>query len=288
MTPTSIHSTCTCRFFHQGQCSCPDDSHAAGPFRLQQDGARMTFFYCLNGQARIDAQATDGEAFSEEIGKGNSLLFCLNGGFSISRAGKRIQAVGLQLRPECLRLFACQLGFVHDGLRKSSSRTLKGDIPLHLRILLEQILNCRDDGLLRDVFLAHKKYELLYQQIELLDRENSRAYAILLQDIGKPPSLPELAAAVGVNRTRLTALFRMLFEDTVFGILRRERLECARRLLNEKGKNITEIAYLCGFSSPSHLTKAFSAQFGISPKQYQIARRHGHPAASVSCGEQHT
>ena len=271
MTPTSIHSTCTCRFFHQGQCSCPDvtlfviddDSHAAGPFRLQQDGARMTFFYCLNGQARIDAQAADGEAFSEEIGKGNSLLFCLNGGFSISRAGKRIQAVGLQLRPECLRLFACQLGFVHDGLRKSSSRTLKGDIPLHLRILLEQILNCRDDGLLRDVFLAHKKYELLYQQIELLDRENShkcvspaecraahRAYAILLQDIGKPPSLPELAAAVGVNRTRLTALFRMLFEDTVFGILRRERLECARRLLNEKGKNITEIAYLCGFSSP--------------------------------------
>lgn len=227
MTPTSIHSTCTCRFFHQGQCSCPDvtlfviddDSHAAGPFRLQQDGARMTFFYCLNGQARIDAQAADGEAFSEEIGKGNSLLFCLNGGFSISRAGKRIQAVGLQLRPECLRLFACQLGFVHDGLRKSSSRTLKGDIPLHLRILLEQILNCRDDGLLRDVFLAHKKYELLYQQIELLDRENShkcvspaecraahRAYAILLQDIGKPPSLPELAAAVGVNRTRLTGL----------------------------------------------------------------------------------
>ena len=309
MTPTSIPSTCTCRFFHQGQCSCPDvtlfviddDSHAAGPFRLQQDGARMTFFYCLNGQARIDAQAADGEAFSEEIGKGNSLLFCLNGGFSISRAGKRIQAVGLQLRPECLRLFACQLGFVHDGLRKSSSRTLKGDIPLHLRILLEQILNCRDDGLLRDVFLAHKKYELLYQQIELLDRENShkcvspaecraahRAYAILLQDIGKPPSLPELAAAVGVNRTRLTALFRMLFEDTVFGILRRERLECARRLLNEKGKNITEIAYLCGFSSPSHLTKAFSAQFGISPKQYQIARRHGHPAAPVSCGEQHT
>ena len=251
--------------------------------------------------ALVDAQAADGEAFSEEIGKGNSLLFCLNGGFSISRAGKRIQAVGLQLRPECLRLFACQLGFVHDGLRKSSSRTLKGDIPLHLRILLEQILNCRDDGLLRDVFLAHKKYELLYQQIELLDRENShkcvspaecraahRAYAILLQDIGKPPSLPELAAAVGVNRTRLTALFRMLFEDTVFGILRRERLECARRLLNEKGKNITEIAYLCGFSSPSHLTKAFSAQFGISPKQYQIARRHGHPAASVSCGEQHT
>lgn len=166
---------------------------------------------------------------------------------------------------------------------------------------LRELRRQRDDGLLRDVFLAHKKYELLYQQIELLDRENShkcvspaecraahRAYAILLQDIGKPPSLPELAAAVGVNRTRLTALFRMLFEDTVFGILRRERLECARRLLNEKGKNITEIAYLCGFSSPSHLTKAFSAQFGISPKQYQIARRHGHPAASVSCDEQHT
>ncbi|MFQ8737067.1 MAG: helix-turn-helix transcriptional regulator [Bilophila wadsworthia] len=308
MTPTSIHSTCTCRFFHQGQCSCPDvtlfviddDSHAAGPFRLQQDGARMTFFYCLNGQARIDAQAADGEAFSEEIGKKQPAFLPERRLFHLTRreadSGRGAPAPSGMPAPVCLPARFCP-----RWAQESSSRTLKGDIPLHLRILLEQILNCRDDGLLRDVFLAHKKYELLYQQIELLDRENShkcvspaecraahRAYAILLQDIGKPPSLPELAAAVGVNRTRLTALFRMLFEDTVFGILRRERLECARRLLNEKGKNITEIAYLCGFSSPSHLTKAFSAQFGISPKQYQIARRHGHPAASVSCGEQHT
>lgn len=211
MTPTSIHSTCTCRFFHQGQCSCPDvtlfviddDSHAAGPFRLQQDGARLTFFYCLNGQARIDAQAADGEAFSEEIGKGNSLLFCLNGGFSISRAGKRIQAVGLQLRPECLRLFACQLGFVHDGLRKSSSRTLKGDIPLHLRFSSSRSSTAGTTA-------SCETYSWRTRNTNCsISRSNSwtgktatnasarrsagprtRAYAILLQDIGKPPSLP--------------------------------------------------------------------------------------------------
>ena len=83
MTPTSIHSTCTCRFFHQGQCSCPDvtlfviddDSHAAGPFRLQQDGARMTFFYCLNGQARIDAQAADGRPFPKKSARETACFF---------------------------------------------------------------------------------------------------------------------------------------------------------------------------------------------------------------------
>ena len=52
----------------------------------------------------------------------------------------------------------------------------------------------------------------------------------------KAAELARTGSRRGVNRTRLTALFRMLFEDTVFGILRRERLECARRLLNEKGK----------------------------------------------------
>ena len=81
MTPT-VSTPPAPAAFSIGAGSCPDvtlfviddDSHAAGPFRLQQDGARMTFFYCLNGQARIDAQAADGRPF-EEIGKGNSLLF---------------------------------------------------------------------------------------------------------------------------------------------------------------------------------------------------------------------
>lgn len=308
MTPTSIHSTCTCRFFHQGQCSCPDvtlfviddDSHAAGPFRLQQDGARMTFFYCLNGQARIDAQAADGEAFSEEIGKGNSLLFCLNGGFSISRAGKRIQAVGLQLRPECLRLFACQLGFVHDGLRKSSSRTLKGDIPLHLRILLEQILNCRDDGLLRDVFLAHKKYELLYQQIELLDRENShkcvspaecraahRAYAILLQDIGKPPSLPNWQPPWGQPHTA-----DGLVQDALRGHCLRHpaagSVWSAPEGFSTKGKkhHRNSVSVRIFQSEPSH--QGFFRPIRDLPKAISDCQAARHPAAPVSCGEQHT
>lgn len=308
MTAMNIHTTCSCRFFHQGQCSCPDVSlfvidddshHATQPFRFQQDEVRMTLFYCLKGQARIHAEERGGNTFSEEVGDGDSLFFCIDGSFSISRCGKQLRAVGLQLRPECLRLFACRLGLASKETQKGSARIIKSGLPLHLRILVEQILNCRDGGLLRDVFLTHKKYELLYQQIELLDREDShkrvspaecraahQAYAILLQDIGKPPSLSELAAAIGVNRTRLTALFRILFEDTVFGILRRERLECARRLLHEKTKNITEIAYLCGFSSPSHLTKAFSAQFGISPKQYQIAKLHGYPPTPASCGKE--
>jgi len=46
------------------------------------------------------------------------------------------------------------------------------------------------------------------------------------------------------------------------------RLKRAEQLLRESGLTVTEIAYQVGFKDPSHFSKLFKKQFGVSPREY--------------------
>lgn len=46
------------------------------------------------------------------------------------------------------------------------------------------------------------------------------------------------------------------------------RLKRAEQLLKESGLTVTEIAYQVGFKDPSHFSKLFKKQFGVSPKEF--------------------
>ena len=47
------------------------------------------------------------------------------------------------------------------------------------------------------------------------------------------------------------------------------RLKLAKKLLEESGKSINEIAEECGFNDPSYFTKTFRTNFGMTPKEYR-------------------
>lgn len=91
------------------------------------------------------------------------------------------------------------------------------------------------------------------------------ARSILLARMTAPPRLPELARLAGLNEAKLKAGFRARFGDTVYGTLRRHRLDEARRLLGEGRCNVTEVALRVGYSNPSKFAAAFKAAFGVSP-----------------------
>ncbi|MBR6246728.1 MAG: helix-turn-helix transcriptional regulator, partial [Bacteroidales bacterium] len=46
------------------------------------------------------------------------------------------------------------------------------------------------------------------------------------------------------------------------------RLKKAAQLLGEGGRPVSEVATAVGFSSTSYFSKCFTAQFGVSPKDY--------------------
>jgi AraC-like DNA-binding protein len=110
-----------------------------------------------------------------------------------------------------------------------------------------------------------------------MGRDERRALArvvdLLVSDLCYPPSLDRLAELAGMSHVRLNRCFRDAYGKTVFAWLRDYRLEQARRHLLEGEASVTEIAFLCGFSSSSHLAAAFKERYGCCPADLRRQRR---------------
>ena len=106
-----------------------------------------------------------------------------------------------------------------------------------------------------------------------LGRQERRALArvvdALVSDLCYPPSLEQLAELAGMSHVRLNRCFRDVYGKTVFAWLRDYRLERARHHLGEGDASVTEIAFLCGFSSSSHLAAAFRERYGCTPADFR-------------------
>ena len=91
----------------------------------------------------------------------------------------------------------------------------------------------------------------------------------LLADMRHPPTLGDLALAVGLTEKRLNAGFKQLFGTTVFETLRNERLEHARIALQSDKVTLKEIAFRVGYNHVPNFASAFAARYGAPPRQYQ-------------------
>jgi AraC-like DNA-binding protein len=145
--------------------------------------------------------------------------------------------------------------------------------------LLDEILYVKGRGASRQLFLEAKGLELLAVLIDELalaseatapltswDIERlERGRRLLLERMTSPPSLPELARSVGLNEFKLKAGFRTLFGISVFGYLRTQRMDHARRLLAQRDLSVTEIAARVGYANPSKFAAAFRRHFGFPP-----------------------
>ncbi|HMQ47233.1 MAG TPA: response regulator [Saprospiraceae bacterium] len=78
-------------------------------------------------------------------------------------------------------------------------------------------------------------------------------------------SVVELSVQVGMSRSQLHRKLSALTGFSPNEIIRNMRLERAKQLLEQKAANVSEIAYLCGFSSPAYFIKCFRDHFGKTP-----------------------
>ena len=99
-----------------------------------------------------------------------------------------------------------------------------------------------------------------------------RARELLTSSIKVPPSLQELADAVGSNRFVLLREFRKKFGLPPHAFVLRLRVDRARSLL-ARGEPITGVAQLLGFADQSHLSRVFKRVVGLSPGAYQRQAR---------------
>ena len=81
-------------------------------------------------------------------------------------------------------------------------------------------------------------------------------------------SVERIGAEIGLSRVQLYRKVKALTGFTPVELIRKARLNRARKLLATTGMNVSEVAYAVGFSAPSYFSKCFKEEFGVVPGEH--------------------
>ena len=109
--------------------------------------------------------------------------------------------------------------------------------------------------------------------IAVSDATVRQALKFIGENLDKPIGSPQIADALGCRRGNLDRLFRVHLGRSVGEEIRRHRFAHVKLLLETTRLSISEIARSTGYCTPSHLTNAFKAAFGLSPKEWRNKAR---------------
>ena len=82
-------------------------------------------------------------------------------------------------------------------------------------------------------------------------------------------SLSELAEKTHFSKQYICKIIKEKSGNTFQNLLLHTRLKMVAQYLNDTALSIEEIAFLCGFSTPAHLSRCFKQNFGITPSAYR-------------------
>lgn len=99
-----------------------------------------------------------------------------------------------------------------------------------------------------------------------------RARDYLGARFSKQVRLAAVATECGMSAFQLIRVFHRVLGVTPYAYLVQLRVNRARDLLHQ-GVNVSEVAYSCGFSDQSHLTRVFKKAVGVPPGTYRRAVR---------------
>ena len=155
-----------------------------------------------------------------------------------------------------------------------------------LRMILDQIYNCVYVGTFYGIYLETKSMELILRllwevlacrrgdsgtsrPLSEMDRAGiRRARDILTKEVDSPPPLKELARRAGLNDTKLKRGFRQIFGTSVYGYLRKYRIEQATEYLSSGRMSVVETAHTLGFHDTAHFIHQFKQHYGTTPGTY--------------------
>lgn len=107
----------------------------------------------------------------------------------------------------------------------------------------------------------------LHTRFGVLQPQLSEAVTLMENNIEETLSTDDIAQLVGLSRRQLERQFKQYLGSMPSRYYLELRLKKARQLLLESNSSIVQIGLMCGFSSGAHFSTAFSAQFGITPRE---------------------
>ena len=97
-----------------------------------------------------------------------------------------------------------------------------------------------------------------------------RVVAYMEDNLGNSDiTIDDIAQAVAVSRTSLHRKMKQMMGTSPMEFLREARIRKAAKILTTTDRNVSEIAYMCGFSDPKYFSKCFKTTFGQTPTEYK-------------------
>ncbi|MEM9632217.1 MAG: AraC family transcriptional regulator [Pseudomonadota bacterium] len=262
------------------------------------------FGYLLNGQVKVERPE-----FGEKVwGAGDHAYFWLDRNSETRHQALHegsLECIFLHISPENLQLVLGDNTL--DSLTRNDPNSLSnldltaGPYAKAIRSLAWQMAGCPLNGVGRNCYLAGKALEMIATVIDPVDPSGQvssidsakgapqslqsrrtigpddierlhHARDIILKRLDDPPTVLELAQAVGVNSRKLSDGFTQLFGVPVYSFIKTARLQAARMMIEAGETSMSKVAYAFGYS-PSHFTTEFRKRYGISPKALSKGER---------------
>ncbi len=93
---------------------------------------------------------------------------------------------------------------------------------------------------------------------------------IITQNIFSNLSISEFATLCGMSISTFQRTFHNVFEQTPAKYILEQRMIKAKKMLRNKNKRISEIAYDCGYQSSSTFNRLFKKSFDLSPSEFRL------------------
>ena len=92
------------------------------------------------------------------------------------------------------------------------------------------------------------------------------------ENLDRKIDIEDAAGAAGFSASHLHRLFTFAYGISVAEYIRKRKLTNSLPLLLDRGKSILKIAMDCGFEYEQSFSRAFKAEFGITPGKYRMTR----------------
>ncbi len=158
------------------------------------------------------------------------------------------------------------------------------DLPASVEMLntITELTKTKDKKDVKQIYTNAKVLELIMFQFEqfahVMQKEPEEirsedvlkleeAKKLLRQQYVEPPTHKQLSKMVLLNEFKLRSGFKRYFGTTIYNFITRLRMEEAKRLILEEGRNMYEVGILVGFKHQASFTHAFKKYYGILPSE---------------------
>jgi AraC-like DNA-binding protein len=199
------------------------------------------------------------------------------------------------IRSLIVRVQKSSLGrILHDfdaGAINSILQSTRNNVPLNwpitfkYRLLINDFMEEIIQHPFRELFTIRNisvLIEYLFQQFFVMDKLMKEGNYLSPQDTNNLskveqhlclnykkefPGIEKLSRISAMSPTSLKTKFKKYYGETLFGYYQKNKLEHARKLLDNKVP-VKVVATEIGYSNPSHFTLAFKKEYGFSPWHY--------------------